>query len=172
MPRPTTTDVEVAGQKFRLGLFDLYDSTRFYRLLVSTSARNLSAADQAERPDSPPPSDPVSFSQEACRFYWMVYGPLLDPQEFKRIQLSCLRVVRRYADDSGSDDSALPVMVGGKLDAELAADPVAVDKLVEETLVFNLSPFFVRDGGEKKTPPPLPSTQTQVGTERVTGKLV
>jgi hypothetical protein len=144
-----TKTIEIDGTRYQLKRF-LPDVGSFLRwkLLAALQNDQSSTAEQAPVPPGEPAPAATPNGEDLARAMVLaafLYGKGIDLQSHREILNHCMAACARW--ESGpSGDIAMPIFNGQRLLPDIADDPVLVDRLQVEVLVFNFSDFFAAGG--------------------------
>lgn len=142
--RELTKDITLDdGSRYQLRKLPALHSARIFNLLLAVVTRARKQDDAPEAPtDSREPTD-VEVKEQAARqvgFMWMLAATELDEHVYAKIQGQALNAVCLL-----QETGPVPVrMADGRWAMkDLENDEVVIDRLISETLKFNLAGFFI-----------------------------
>ena len=142
--RLKTKDVTIDGNRFRVGKLEVEYACWVLNLFMAKAAEK-----QAARPAEPAVPEPPRQMTEAeagdlVASFWTMIGTDLPADMYRQIQLACLLGCSVYQGDA---PQPLKMVSGAwtKFGEEIAEAPRTVNRLIIESLKFNLAPFFLED---------------------------
>lgn len=140
--RETSKEIQIGDERYRVGKMPAETAAKIHNMLMACAirARDESKGDA----DSDAPDEAMSPEERAdgtVAFLWTLASDSLEDKVYSRVQHQCLLACTKVTPEG----SAVPIrMLDGRWAAkELAEDGPAVDRLVTETLQFNIAAFFL-----------------------------
>jgi hypothetical protein len=144
--RPKQKEIEINGNRYQLRKLDALMASWILNLLVVTSSKNqpnskLTEEERASIEAEMGKLTPEERGSNMVKLMWATAGAELDFERYQKIQNLALKACGWLSPASSKYEPV--IMSDGRITVgALEDDPVAVTKLVGESLEFNLSVFF------------------------------
>jgi hypothetical protein len=146
MQNEKTKDVIIGDKRFRISKMTPLIACRIYNWILSGSMDLVKRLDSTKnQPDDSniESLDPVIRADQTVSMVWRMASTAWAEELVEKVQVHAMRTIAVYPNDDGPP---LPVLVDTRwTDRDLESDALTVDKLVLESLKFNISPFFIGD---------------------------
>lgn len=148
--RETVKEIKIGDSAYRLSKMSAQIASWLYSLLLSSMIKAQQGARQevvqAENPAAN--LQPEEIGRGVVEALWMTSGSVLSEEQHAKVQQHALRQVSYYI--TPDSEPAPILMKDGRVADEKTSDPVIYNRLVLESLQFNLAPFFT--GGASTEP--------------------
>lgn len=141
-----TKDVTIDRHRFQLGRMTPLVGSRILNVLISSSVKTISEASQSEDKTGQASFNALSSEEKArdtVATLWMLAAANTSEEIYSQLQKYSLQACAIYVGES--DAPPIPVLAknGRWADRTLEEDVKTVNKLILESLQFNLSAFFL-----------------------------
>lgn len=136
-------DIVIGDRRYRIKKMDALPASRIHNWILSGASKLA----QESKDNQAEPESKLTPEQKAEGLVvgvWIMASTLFSEELCEKTQIHCLQCCQQFPLES-TEAPPTPVMMsdGRWVTQDLKTDSVTVNKLVLETLKFNISPFFL-----------------------------